>query len=32
MLMVDRDPAALVAKIRDYRAPVVEKWIGREQR
>lgn len=32
MLMVDRDPAALVAKIRDYRAPAVEKWIGREQR
>jgi uncharacterized protein (TIGR00730 family) len=32
MLMVDADPAALVARMQDYTPPAVEKWIGREQR
>lgn len=32
MLMVEDDPAALVARMQAYRPPVVEKWIGREQR
>lgn len=32
MLMVGTDPAALVERIRTYRAPAVRKWIGREQR
>ncbi|KQX25552.1 MULTISPECIES: TIGR00730 family Rossman fold protein [unclassified Sphingomonas] len=32
MLMVDDDPAALVRRMQDYRPPIVEKWIGREQR
>lgn len=32
MLMVDSDPAALVTRMRDYRPPLVEKWIGREER
>lgn len=32
MLLVDDDPATLVARMRDYAPPAVEKWIGREQR
>jgi uncharacterized protein (TIGR00730 family) len=32
MLMVDDDPEALVRRMQDYRPPVVEKWIGRDQR
>jgi predicted Rossmann-fold nucleotide-binding protein len=32
MLMVERDPATLVARMMAYEPPVVEKWIGREQR
>lgn len=32
MLMVERDPAALVDRMRSYRPPAVEKWIGREER
>ncbi|MGC6329687.1 LOG family protein [Rhizorhabdus sp. FW153] len=32
MLMVDDDPAALVARMQAYVPPVIEKWIGREQR
>lgn len=32
MLMVERDPATLVARMLAYEPPVVEKWIGREQR
>lgn len=32
MLMVDSDPAALVTRMRDYRPPLVEKWIGRGER
>ncbi|MES2495870.1 MAG: TIGR00730 family Rossman fold protein [Pseudomonadota bacterium] len=32
MLMVDDDPAGLVRRLQDYVPPVVEKWIGRDQR
>ncbi len=32
MLMVDDDPAALVRRMRDHRAPLVEKWIDRAER
>ena len=32
MLMVEDDPARLVARLQVYRAPAVEKWIGPEQR
>lgn len=32
MLMVGADPQALVARMRNYRPPQLEKWIGREQR
>ncbi|MBP8230820.1 MAG: TIGR00730 family Rossman fold protein [Rhizorhabdus sp.] len=32
MLMVEEDPAALVARMQAYEPPVIEKWIGREQR
>lgn len=32
MLLVDDDPARLVARMRDYAPPVMEKWIGRDQR
>lgn len=32
MLMVEDDPVALVARMQTYAPPVVEKWIGREQR
>jgi len=32
MLIVEQDPEALVARMRAYAPPVVEKWIGREQR
>jgi len=32
MLMVDSDPATLVARMQGYVPPMVEKWIGREQR
>jgi uncharacterized protein (TIGR00730 family) len=32
MLMVDSDPAALVARMRDYAPPVVKKWIGDGER
>lgn len=32
MLMIEDDPAALVARMQTYEPPIVEKWIGREQR
>ncbi|ABQ69546.1 Rossman fold protein, TIGR00730 family [Rhizorhabdus wittichii DC-6] len=32
MLMVDDDPAALVRRMRDHRAPLVAKWIDRAER
>lgn len=32
MLMVEEDPAALVARMQAYVPPAVEKWIGRDQR
>ncbi|KKC25484.1 TIGR00730 family Rossman fold protein [Sphingomonas sp. SRS2] len=32
MLMVEDDPARLVARMQAYAPPSVEKWIGREQR
>jgi len=32
MLMVDTDPAALVRRMQAYAPPVLEKWIGRDQR
>lgn len=32
MLMVEREPEALVARMRAYRPPLLEKWIGRDQR
>lgn len=32
MLMVDTDAGALVARMQGYEPPLVEKWIGREQR
>jgi uncharacterized protein (TIGR00730 family) len=31
MLIVEREPAKMIARIRDYAAPVVTKWIGRAQ-
>jgi uncharacterized protein (TIGR00730 family) len=32
MLMVDSDPEALVARMRDYAPPLVKKWIGDGER
>ncbi|MET0375300.1 MAG: TIGR00730 family Rossman fold protein [Rhizorhabdus sp.] len=32
MLMVEEDPARLVARMQAYAPPAVEKWIGRDQR
>ncbi len=32
MLLVADEPSALLARLRDYRAPQVVKWIGREER
>ena len=32
MLMIDREPQALVARMQAYRPPVVEQWIGRQER
>jgi uncharacterized protein (TIGR00730 family) len=30
LLLVEKDPAVLLDKIENYQAPVVEKWISRE--
>ena len=32
MLIVDREPRALVTRLQAYRPPIVEKWIGRQER
>ena len=32
MLMVDREPEALVARMQAYRPPRVERWIGEQER
>ena len=32
MLMVEADPATLVARMQAYRPPELAKWIGRDQR
>lgn len=32
MLIVDKDPTALVRRMRDHRAPLVAKWIDRAER
>lgn len=29
MLLVEQDPAALLARFADYQAPVIEKWVAR---
>jgi uncharacterized protein (TIGR00730 family) len=31
MVLCERDPAALLERLLEYRAPLAEKWIGREQ-
>ncbi|WP_428311910.1 TIGR00730 family Rossman fold protein [Hydrocarboniphaga sp.] len=32
MLLVERDPAALLARLAAYQAPVIDKWIAPDQR
>lgn len=32
MLLVERDPAALLARLAAYRAPLIDKWIASDQR
>ncbi len=31
LLVIERDPSAMLSAIRAYRAPTVQKWIGREE-